>query len=303
MSSYTSPTLVDPGWTQWVDVDFGREASHTGYLLGCLPTPDRLSLGALTQLPVYEESFPVYPRSQWPDLIAQRDADGGAGWQWKRIRRQHDQGKEGTCVYNALSLCAQIKWCQQFGGRLWIPFSPVSGYHWNAPSPRTGSNVGDSILWLANKGLLPEDTEANLALVAKGYFKHTHPAVGYYESFQDGWQKTAALFRAMPAEKGGWYRVKTVEGWFSSLFDGNVCSGGRDYHCITHCGAVMDGSSVLSLFCNSWGKWGATMNTDAGPIQSFGFDSISKVATMVAREGFCLVSMRRPSFLDRWVRE
>jgi len=301
--SYMSPILQQAGADRWLDVDFDREAEAQGRLCGCLPMPDRMRASFEAKLPVYEAAFPVYPRAQWPDLIAERDANQGAGWIYRRIRRGHDQDGEGTCVYNMLSLGMQIAWCQAFGDHVWIPFSPVSGYRWNAPGPRTGSNVWDSIVWSENHGLLPEDTPENKALVAAGYFGHTHPAVGYGSKFQSGWEETAKLFRASPQEQGGWYRVTTVEGWFSALFDGRGCGGGRDSHAIWHVGATIDGSSVRSIYCNSWGKWGATLQGSDRPITSFGFDSEAKVRTMVSRGAFCLVSMRRPTFLDRWIKD
>lgn len=297
---YTSP-ILQVNFSRWLDVDFPREANATGNVCGCLPTPDKSRQALDAALPVYEAAFPVYPRDRWPDLIAERDANQGAGWIYRRIKRGKDQGREGTCVYNMLAQMLEMAWNSAYGDAWWIPFSPISGYRWNAPGPGTGSNVGDSILWAERKGLLPENTAANLALSQKGYFQHTHPATGYSEKFQTGWESTARLFRAMPAAKGGWYRVTTVEGWFSALFDGRCAGGGRDYHAIAHGGAAMDGRNVVSIYCNSWGKWGATLQTSDGPLQSFGFDSEAKVRTMVSRGAFVLVNMRRPSFLDRWI--
>lgn len=304
---YTSPGILQPDFDSCFNVDFLREAKATGNVCGCLPTPDRTRSQLDAGLPIYEASFPIYSRDRWPDMIAERDANQGAGWAYRRIVRMHNQKREGTCVYNMLALLMEIRWATQFGDQFWIPFSPVSGYRWNAPGPGTGSNVGDSIVWSEKKGLLPEDILENLALVAAGYFKHTHPAVGYHAKFQAGWESTAKLFRVMPQSRGGWYRVTTVEGWFSSMFDGNVNGGGRDGHAIGHCGAALDGRNVLSIYGNSWDVggtvpgWGATLQTSKGPLKMFGFDSEAKVATMVRRGAFVLVNMRRPSFLDRWL--
>ena len=72
-------------------------------------------------------------------------------------------------------------------------------------------------------------------------------------------------------------------------------------HAIGHGGAAMDGKNFVSIYCNSWGKGGATLQTSAGPLQSFRFDSEAKVRTMVSRGAFCLVNMRRPDFLERWL--
>jgi hypothetical protein len=297
---YTSPSLRQLDFSRWVDVPFIVEADATGNARGCLPDPDASRSKLDASLPVYEASFPIYPREQWPDLIAERDAGGGAGWAYQRIQRQKNQGREGSCVYNMLAQLQEIAWNRQFGDDAWIPWSPMSGYRWNARSAGSGSNTADSILWSEKRGLLPENTPANLALVAQGLFGHTHPATGWDAKFAAGWEQTAKLFRAMPQTKGGWYRVTTVEGWFSASFDGNAEGGGRDGHALCHAGAALDGNQVFSVYCNSWGKWGATLTTTAGPIQAFGFDSEAKVRSMVARGAFVLVNVRRPSFLDRW---
>jgi hypothetical protein len=306
--SYTSPILKLAGVS--FDANFEKEAEfqNAPWMCAALPIPDDLLAGPIQALPIYESSNPVYPREQWKDLIQERDADDGAGWIYRRIRRMHNQKKEGTCVYNMLSLMKEMVWNRQFGDRFWIPFSPVSGYRWNAPGPKTGSNIGQCIVWDENNGLLPEDTAENKALMQLGYFHHVHPAVGYSARFMPGWEETAKLFRAMPQEKGGWYRVTTVEGWFSSLFDGNANGGGRSRHAIAHCGAAMDGNSYFSIFGNSWDTggpsnpgWGTALMTAGGSIRMFGFDGEDSVRTMVSRGGFVLVNMRRPTFLDLWM--
>jgi hypothetical protein len=299
--SYASPIFLSAGSNKLpLDVDFEDEAEKYGYHRGANQATAFGRACAAKVAPVYEATHPVYPKTQWADLIAERDADDGSGWGFRRIVRAHNQNGDASCVYNMAAMAFEVTWNKMFGDQFFIPLSPMSGYRWNAPGPNSGSNVEDSVLWLVNHGLLPENTETNKALVEKGYFGCTHPANGYYNKFAPNWEATAELFRVMPSEEDGWYRVTTVDGWFSALYDGDVCCGARDWHAILHCGAAVDGKNFYSIYCNSWGPWGATLRTSLGPMKSFGLDSVSKVATMVSRGAYALHHVRRPSFMSKW---
>lgn len=283
--SYTSPILPTGQEQRFVDVDFCCEANDTGNLCGLLPEDENAMAGWRD----FEAVESLIPRDQWPDLIAQIDASGG--WLERRIRKVKNQGRTGMCVYFDLAQCAEICWNGQFGDTAWIELSPGSGYRFNASSPGSGSNVGSSITWLSAKGLLPADTPDNQARVQAGLFKHVYPSTGFYEKFPTGGAETARLFRA-----DEFLRINTVEGWFTALMKRFPCSGGRDMHAVCHCRPVVDGRSFLSMYCNSWGEWGAVRKISpmAGESKGFGFDSESKVRTMVSRGAFCVRTMLVP---------
>jgi len=88
----------------------------------------------------------------------------------------------------------------------------------------------------------------------------------------------------------------------SALLNGYVAEGGRNRHAICHCGLAWDNGRLYSIYTNSWGAWGSTLDTAFGPLQSFGFDSESLISTMVRRDGWVLRTMRRPDFVSELTR-
>ena len=284
--TYTSP-IISSIVEGSVDVDFSQaDPMRCGYIA---PTFDEMDTARM-----YSRRYtgPIYPRSEWPDRIKQMDEANA--WAYRRIVHTYQQ-KEGSCVYNSLALCMQITWNQMFGDHNCIPFSPMSGYRWNARGPGSGSTVGGSIKHGESVGLLPSrDYAPNLARVEAGDFAHTHGETGNWSArFQDGWKDTSRLFVC-----DEWEWCGSVEEWVSAQIASDVASGGRNSHCICHCGLAMDGGSILSIYAQSWGMpWGTTLETARGPMTNFGFDSESKIRTMVARDGWVLRTMRRPSFM------
>jgi hypothetical protein len=59
----------------------------------------------------------------------------------------------------------------------------------------------------------------------------------------------------------------------------------------------MDGGRIMSIYANSWGSWGSTLETSIGPVKTFGFDSESLIRTMVSRDGWALRTVLKPSWL------
>lgn len=285
MSIYTSPCFADID-QRFIDVDFGPAAEEAGRLCGMTPTPDDL----MSAWPDYESAMPVYPRSQWSEMIAAKDA--AKAWPYARITTPHDQDGEPSCTYNATALAHEITFNTAFGDHNCIGLSPISGYRWNG-TRSSGSSVGGAIKWLAETGLLPVNSAANKAKVEAGLFKHVHPHNGYGTAFASGWKETAKFFRA-----DEWYRVSSVEAWVSAILNGFVCVGGRQSHCIAHCGLAMNSGKLLSVYAQSWGiPYGFALETSIGTIKTFGADSESLIRTMVSREGWCLRTVLRPSFI------
>jgi len=272
-----------------IDVDFSKliEQSDGELSGGFLPTDFDLFRG----FPDVEEfGMPVYPRSEWADRIRFKDAQ--KSWPYRMIVYPHNQGREGTCVYNMAALMWQIIHNMQFGYRRAIQISPISGYRWNARGPSSGSYVGGAATWLAGTGLLPSDRPENKALLQPHGINVYHPNTGWSNSFADNWKQTARFFRI-----DEWFKVSTVEAWVSALLNGFVCGGGRDSHAICHCGLTMNGGTLYSIYCNSWGSWGSTLETVVGDLRSFGLDSEGKIRTMVGRDAWAVRSIVVPDFM------
>jgi len=286
--SYTSPILEQLHTDEFTDVDFGKQADSD--LLGWIEPTFAEVHETQRERPRY--SGPVYTHDQLVEIIKEKDAL--EAWPYRRIGHRFGQ-REGSCVYNALAYAMQIKFTQQFGDELMIPFSPMSGYKFNSRGPNSGSYVGGAIKWAESVGLVPsEDYAPNLERVRSGQFRHVHGETGnYYQSLPDGWKETAKLFRAQEWE---WFGDEYE--WYSCIASGDIAQGGRDSHSILHCFLALDGNTIYSGYVNSWFAWGMTLNTIYGPLQSFGLDSPRKVRTMVSRDGFRLRTMRRPDFVS-----
>lgn len=287
--SYTSPVLATFD-QRYLDLNLEREAEDTGNFCGMLPEDEEMMMAA----PAWETAMEIIPRDRWPDLIGQIDASPD-GWTERRIRKIKAQGREGSCVYNAAGLSFEVVWNLLFGDYLWIETSPMSGYRHNARSAGSGSNVFGACVWLRDHGLLPARTEVNEELVRAGLFKHTHPATGWSNKFQTGYETTMDDFRVHE-----WLRHTSVESWVTALLKGLPCVGGRDMHCIMHCRPLLDGRRLFSMYANSWGtNWGSEMQISGGKSRGFGLDSEAKIATMVRRGAWSPVTVKRPVWLER----
>jgi hypothetical protein len=272
-----------------MDMELEAYAQANNLMCGMIDDDPDLACGTLD----WEEAGqPIIPRDRWPDLIGKIDAMGG--WLERLIMKIKAQLSEPSCVYNAGAQSAEVIWNKIFGTHNWIELSPMSGYRHNG-SRFSGSSVAGCANWLDTVGLLPVNSQANLALVQKGYFQHTHPATGYDERFAEGWKSTAVMFRVQE-----WVRLKTVEQWFSALFQGFPCVGGRNRHCIMHCRPARLNGKYVSIYANSWGtKWGNQLEIATGMTRGFGVDSEGLVEVMVARGAWAPRTVRVVPWLDR----
>ena len=273
--------------SNFVDVDFGSAATESGNMCGMIPD---LYVGD-SSFKIFEKEYPPIPRDQWKDII--QTIKGNGGGLERRIRKIHNQSSEPSCVYNAAAQGFEVTWNKQFGDANWIEMSPISGYRYNG-SRWSGSSVPGALEWMLEHGLLPTNSDANKALVEKGYFKHTHPNTGYGVVPPSGFEETAKIFTIRE-----FLKITTVEGWFTALMRLFACIGGRDGHCIMHCCPELDGSTLLSMYANSWGAWGATraISPLSGESKGFGFDTESKVRTMVARGAWAIRSVNVPVWI------
>lgn len=285
--TYTSPILQGVDTDEFLDVDFGSQASSD--LLGYLPPSARDVEKLRDVIPRY--SGEVYSRDEIRSLIRERDESGV--WQYQRLR-QRQQQREGQCVYAALAYALQIKFSTQFGDEWAIPLSANSGYKFNSRSANSGSYVGGAIEWAEAKGLVPSsDWPENLERKQRGEFDHVFGSTGNYtQSLPSGWENSAKLFRAHE-----WQWAGSVEEWWSSILNDCVAEGGRDSHAICTMGLAVDGNEIYDVYGQTWGEWGYTLNTVYGPLKSFGLDSESKVRTKVSRDGFILRTVIAPDFV------
>lgn len=270
--------------SNFVDVDFEAEAIASRRMCGWLPSPPHEQRFA----GIYEATNKVYPRSEWKDIIKRKDDLGT--WPCRIIRFLHDQNGEPSCVYNAAALAMQLAWNFQFGPSYGAKFSAISGYRHNG-TPHSGSTVGGAARWLESVGLQPSQIPDNEWLREHG--ARLHPDNGYRTDQADGWKHTARMFRI-----DEWFRVTSVEGWFSAMADGWACVGGRDGHCICHVELAMEGNDLLSIYAQSWGEgWGFTMPIFGREAKSFGADSERKIRTMVARDAWACRTVVVPEFM------
>jgi len=253
----------------FVDVDFKEEASKAKKLMG-MASPEDKEVKRCGLLPAFGDKFEVYPRSELKDRIRRNDDQGA--WPCRMIRHLHDQDGEPSCVYNMAALMKQLVTYRMTGRS--IKFSAISGYRHNG-TPRSGSSVPGSAIWLQDEGLLPSDIPENQWLRERGII--LHPDNGYGRREAEGFKITRNMFRIQE-----WFRITTVEEWFTALIKGFACGGGREGHAILHVEAGIDGANLISIYAQSWGiPWGFTMPTLVGDVKSFGADSERKIRTMV----------------------
>jgi hypothetical protein len=282
--TYTSPGLA-AFQNADLDVDFPQAADEAFAMCGMIEDDGEFDCA------VYEDAESIIPRSEWADRI--KAIDDGKGWLERLVCKIKNQGREGTCVYNATALATEVAWCKQLGIENWIELSPISGYRNVARGPSSGSSVPGALIWMTDHGLIPVDSDANKTKVAAGMFKHVHPATGYWTKPAAGWVETAKLFRV-----DEFLKLTSVEAWVSALLNGFPCVGGRSMHCICHLRPLIDGNKIYSLYANSWGNWGKTFKISTGDQMGFGVDSESAIRTMTSRGAWCIRTVCVPPWLE-----
>jgi hypothetical protein len=268
--------------TSFVDLDLESAAAAANRLTGYLEFD-----GEQTCRSYKDSGSPTYTESQIKEYIKIMEENKTFGYSLMTFA--HDQDGEGSCVYNAAAHAYENIYSRQFGPENCIRVSPMSGYRNNARGPNSGSMVPGAIKWLEEVGLLPSrDDSKNVEK-----FEHTHPDVGWRYSFQDGWKTTAKMFRAQE-----WFWVENRLEWYSAIINGFDCVGGRKGHAVNHCGLTLDGRTILSIYANSWGSWGDTLEVWKGKqLRTFGYDSPGLVDQMCDRSGWCMRTVLRPGFL------
>ncbi len=258
---------MDP---RFVDVDF---PSDPNYKFGAKPDkPAHGKFGA------YGDNAPVIAESQWKDLAASIEKEGGIEWLVTRI---FNQGPEGSCVSDATSQCNEVVQCKQFGPDKVVHLSAISLYKRIGSSPNSGSSCDDALDEMSKTGILPLNDTANVAR-----FKHTMPNTGFYEKFPAGWESTAANFRSLE-----WFICESRAELISALFNGHPVVVGRAGHSICYTKPVYLDGSLYVAYVNSWGEWGDGLGRFS---YGFGYDS-ERMISQSSDWAFALRSVTTPT--------
>lgn len=230
---------------------------------GCLPRDTMLG----DEHGIYEDTFAVYPRSDWPELIQQNQSLR------QLVVKIKDQKNEGSCASNMATQALQICWVQTFGFNAFVEFSPISIYRWVASGPNSGSTISGNLRQLKEVGVLPvRDAASEAALSTMGLpTNHTLTPTGYYQQFPDNWKQTADFFQGIEA-----FDIGSFDGMLSASMDGFAVGYGRAGHAICGVAPYRDGSGYGIEYANSWGDWG-----DEG----FGRDTESFVSSAIRSYG------------------
>ena len=239
--------------SKFIDVEFPADPNYT---FGCAQEPAYQSI----MRSAYEDSVPVIPESQWPQLVADMDAaQSGAE---RLVTRIYAQLNEGSCVANACAQAHEVCQAKQFGKNRVTPLSAISLYKRIGRSPNSGAMVSDGLEEMSDRGILPLDTPENRLKFGDSVMANT----GFRKPYPDGWESTAKKFRGTE-----WYVVRTVEGLITALLHRHPVVVGRSGHSICYLRPVYRGRDLFVLYANSWGEWGI----GAGSLPSgFGLDSM-----------------------------
>jgi len=260
---------------EFVDVDF---RTYPEYVAGDV-RPDNME-ELCASMAAYEDSQPMIDRSQWQsvaDYIAK--SMGGLVFLIYMIL---NQGREGSCVGNAVTQGVMMKLAEQFGKLAATALSAISIYKRIGRSPSSGAMVSDALDEVRSRGILPLDTPANRAK----FGAHVMPATGFHTPFPSGWEETAKQFKI-----DEYFVVRTYEGLISALLSGYPVIVGRDGHSITYCGVVFVNGKIYVVYVNSWGKWGMAAGEMA---TGFGMDS-ERTIRQSARWAFAIRSVVVPN--------
>lgn len=242
----------------------------SGKWTGCLPKPEKQVFAS------FREAFDIIPKSQWPQYIPTDN---------KRLKKyQYDQGQEGTCTANALSGCVSYLWSKTYGLENWIAPAPISIYKFCARGPQTGSTLSCCLKRAQTNGMLLIDLPQNRSTLEKLKLNPNHvlKATGYYQTFPEGWEDTAAELKIDEV-----FEMNTAEEFFTALFNDWDILYGRAGHAIHGVDALMANGEYACDYDNSWGQWGKN---------GFGTDTLNYLVRQSATYGaYAVRSLRAPT--------
>lgn len=240
--------------SRYVDVEFPAEQE---YVYGCeMPAPS-LAEELCASLPVYEDSLPLIPSSQWRELAEHIEAEK-SGLEWF-ISRIFNQRQEGSCTMNSVGQVHETLQRRQFGAV--VPVSPISAYQLIARSAQSGATIPDSLKVASEVGFVPLDTPENRQRFGEVVMPHT----GFNSRRPEGDSAIAKSLRLLE-----WFVVRTLDGLVSAVLNGHPVCVGRQGHAIPYYRLIYPEGKIHALYPNSWNRWGfAAGDFDHG----FGADS------------------------------
>ena len=160
--------------------DVMKRAEDRGYLPGLNPEPPEFSAGTVPSLPAFSETFPLIPRSEWPDRIRARGENTLAKLIRQRGIPTFDQDGTNWCWGHAATKAACACLAVQGTPRVLAPESvagPASGWR------NRGGTLTEAFGQLSVGGACTRDFVASANTVRESALKAN-------------WQENAALHRA-----------------------------------------------------------------------------------------------------------
>lgn len=243
-------------------VDYDLTIVPEGQTSGWIEQPnDELCAGVetddferiLSSAMIQKSDWHLWADKMWPLLTAS-------------VQTIHSQGREGSCVANALAQGVECAMYLQFGPEWWRELSPMSLYERIGRSPNSGAYIPNGVTEVIERGILPVDNDLN-----REKYDLVYPPRGFNPRRLNAldWKPTAKLFRAR------FLRINSPVAWFSALMRGKPIIYGRSGHAICSIAAAQNRGKWFFAYVNSWGKWGDKCNDrfDYG----IGWDSIDVI--------------------------
>lgn len=200
----------------------------------------------LKMLGRYEDTVNIIPESQWKQLYEERKALGVS--MRGLVSRIYDQSQEGSCVANAAGQAHEVLQAKELGKDRVTPLSAISLYKRIGSSAGSGAYIGDAMDELKERGILPLDTPENRARFNDKVMPHT----GFRSPYPSDWENTAKEFKMLEA-----FRGSSRAEMFTALFNLHPICVGRAGHSIMYADPILEGSSWLIEYANSWSEgWG-----------------------------------------------
>lgn len=227
-----------------VDVYFPDDPNYVGGDLGAPLCGDYREFAA-------EET--VYTRAEIEAKVREQEANGGT--LDELVVEIKDQGREGSCVGNAITQAIQVLLAKQFGKAWATLLSAISIYKQIGRSALSGAMVSDAMEAVRDTGIVPLDTPAN-----RQKYDHVMPPRGFSTPFPSGWKETAAKFKGFE-----FLVIRNVLQLLTALLKGYPVVVGRQGHSVTYLRVMFRNGRLVVKYANSWTpEWG-----DEG----FGYDT------------------------------
>ena len=227
-----------------VDVDFTEDPNYVGGDLGAPLCGD---------FKEFADEEEVYTREQIEAKVREQEASGGT--LDELVKEIKDQGREGSCVGNAITQAIQVLLAKQFGKAWATILSAISIYKQIGRSASSGAMVSDAMDAVRDVGIVPLDNDEN-----REKYDHVMPPRGFSTPFPSGWKETAAKFKGFE-----FLVIRNVLQLLTALLKGYPVVVGRQGHSNCYLRVMFRNGRLVVKYANSWTpEWG-----DGG----FGYDT------------------------------